>query len=220
MRGPGMRHEPGVRRRPGARRGRALVAAGLVLAGVFGAGLALGQATGPFRLPSWLSGRADPPPGDALAPSQPTRIEIPALDLRARVHPVGLAGDGAIAAPAMRRADEVGWYEDGPTPGQSGPAVLVGHVDDTQGPAVFHELASVRPGTRVEVTRQDRAVAVFRVTYLKRYDKAALPPDEVYGDFSRPALRLITCGGPWVGGGTGYAENVVVFATLAGTHGG
>jgi hypothetical protein len=25
-------------------------------------------------------------------------------------------------------------------------------------------------------------------------------------------LRLVTCGGPWVGGKLGYADNIIVFA--------
>jgi hypothetical protein len=202
---------PGGPARP-LTRARALLAATLVLAGVFGIGLALGHATGSLRLPLFASGEA--PPGDALPPSRPTRIAIPSLDIEAKIHRVGLDEHGAIAAPSQRRADEAGWYEDGPTPGQFGPAVIVGHVDDTRRPAVFHRLASVRPGSRVEITRRDRQVAIFQVTEVRSYDKSALPADEVYGDFSRPGLRLITCGGRWVGGETGYADNVVVFATL------
>jgi hypothetical protein len=195
-------------------RGRVLLATGLVLAGVFSLGLALGQRTGPLRLPDWLSGAAGPAPGAALPPSRPVQIAIPALGLDAPVHPVGLDPDGTIAAPAMRRADEAGWYADGPAPGQFGPAVIVGHVDDRDGPAVFHRLATLGPGGRIEVTRRDRQVATFQVTSVQRYAKAALPAAEVYGDFSRPGLRLITCGGSWDGGGAGYAENVVVFAIL------
>lgn len=195
--------------------GRVPLAVGLVLVGVFCLGLALGQITGPFRLPDWLSG-SDPTPGDALAPSRPTRIEIPALGLRARIHPVGLDSDGTIAAPSMRRADEAGWYEDGPSPGQYGPAVIVGHVDDEDGPAVFHRLASLDRGSRIQIDRRDRQEATFQVTAVRSYDKAALPAREVYGDFSRPGLRLITCGGRWIGGAEGYAENVVIFATLVG----
>lgn len=193
-------------------RARTCLAAGLVLAGVFGFGLAAGQATG-LRLPDWLSSADEPPAGAALPPSPPTRIAIRSLDLRARVHPVGLDADGAIAAPAMRLADEAGWYEDGPTPGQHGAAVIVGHVDDTRGPAVFHDLTRLRPGHRVEGTRRDRRVAVFQVTVIRTYDKSALPA-EVYGDFRRPELRLITCGGRWLGGAIGYADNLVVFAVL------
>jgi hypothetical protein len=40
----------------------------------------------------------------------------------------------------------------------------------------------------------------------------------VYGDFTRPGLRLITCGGQWVGGELGYADNVIVFASLVSSH--
>jgi hypothetical protein len=29
-----------------------------------------------------------------------------------------------------------------------------------------------------------------------------------------PRLALVTCGGNWVGGETGYADNVIVFARL------
>jgi Sortase domain len=191
-----------------------VLAAVLVLAGVFGLGLALGYATGSLRLPGWLTSSDDSPPGDALPPSRPTRIRIPSLDIEAKIHSVGLDEHGAIAAPSLRQADEAGWYEDGPSPGQYGPAVIVGHVDDTRGPAVFHRLGTVEPGTRVEITRRDRRVAIFEVTNVRSYDKTAIPADEVYGDFSRPGLRLITCGGRWLGGDTGYADNLVVFATL------
>ena len=145
---------------------RRVLAAALVLAGVFGLGLAVGHATG------WLHlGGDDSPPGDALPPSRPTRIRIPSLDIEAKIHSVGLDDNGAIAAPSMRDADEVGWYEEGPTPGQDGPAVIVGHVDDTRGPAVFHRLASVRPGTRVEISRRDRRVARLRAQMAALIDR-------------------------------------------------
>jgi hypothetical protein len=192
-------------------RGRVLLALTLVLTGVFCLGLALGQITW-LQLPGWLGGSSGY--GDALAPSRPISIEIPSLSVRARVRPVGLDDSGAIAAPPMRRAHETGWYEDGPSPGQHGAAVIVGHVDDEDGPAVFHGLLGLQPGDRIEVSRRDRVSATFEVTQVRTYPKTALPADEVYGDFSRPELRLITCGGRWIGGQDGYADNVVVFATL------
>jgi hypothetical protein len=45
------------------------------------------------------------------------------------------------------------------------------------------------------------------------FPKDHIPVDEVFGDASQPGLRVITCGGPWVGGDVGYVDNVVVFAT-------
>ena len=61
-------------------------------------------------------------------------------------------------------------------------------------------------------------MAIFEVDSVRRFDKERFPTDEVFGDFSRPHLRLVTCGGQWVGGETGYAENVVVFASLVRTR--
>jgi hypothetical protein len=188
----------------------------VTLVGVFCTGVGLGQATGAVRLPQWLFRGTEAPPREfpVLESSRPIRIAIPSIGVRAPVRAVGLAADGSIAAPELGRANETAWYRDGPTPGQFGPAVIVGHVDTRTGPAVFHDLAGLRPGARIEVTRRDRRVAVFTVSTVETYGKARLPADRVYGDFTRPGLRLITCGGPWAGGELGYADNVVVFASL------
>ena len=188
---------------------RSLLAAALVLVGVFTVGMALGQVT---ELPDWLSRKPSRLSDGSLPPSRPTELAIPSLGIRAPIDPVGLADTGGIDAPPLEQADRTGWYADGPSPGQTGAALIVGHVDDRHGPAVFYRIGELRPGARIEVTRKDGQVAVFTVTDVRTYPKSALPP-EVYGDF-RTELRLITCGGTWVGGPMGYAENVVVFATL------
>ncbi|WP_406041671.1 class F sortase [Micromonospora sp. NBC_00898] len=178
--------------------------------------LGVERVTGINVLPEQLSAGLRPPPKKfpVLPASPPTDLAIGKIDLRAPVHRVGIAPDGTIAVPDVGRSGEAGWYDQGPTPGQYGPAVIVGHVDTTTGPAVFHDLKSLDDGDRVEVTRADRSVAVFEVTSVQRYGKDRLPADEIFGDFSRPNLRLITCGGRWVGGETGYADNLVVYASL------
>ncbi|MEO3926119.1 class F sortase [Micromonosporaceae bacterium B7E4] len=172
--------------------------------------------TGITLLPSGMPFGAPAPPRrfPVLESSPPVGIGIRSLDLTAPVHPVGVARDGTIEVPASDRRDEAGWYSQSPTPGQYGPSVIVGHVDTRTGPAVFHDLAGLRPGAKIEVDREDESVAVFEVNSVKRFNKSELPVDRVYGDFSRPSLRLITCGGRWVGGSTGYADNVIVFASL------
>ncbi|MDG4783369.1 class F sortase [Micromonospora sp. WMMD961] len=178
--------------------------------------LGVEQVTGVSLLPDRISAGLRPPPKKfpVLSSSRPTSLAIEKIDLQAPVHDVGIAPDGTIAVPDAARAQEAGWYDQGPTPGQYGPAVIVGHVDTTSGPAVFHQLRELRSGDQIEVTRTDQSVAIFEVDSVERFDKGRLPVDEVYGDFSRPSLRLITCGGRWVGGETGYSDNVVVFASL------
>ena len=157
-----------------------------------------------------------PPPGrfPVMEPSVPTRITIPALKVRAAIHDMGVADDGSIAVPDLGHHNEAGWFKKSPTPGQYGPAVIVGHADTRTGPSIFHGLAKIKPGTRVEINRRDGSVAVFEVNSVEKFRKADQPIERIYADFSRPSLRLITCGGEFKGGGIGYVDNIVVFASL------
>lgn len=179
-------------------------------------GFAFERLTGADVLPDGPAARFWPAPRDfpVLGRSLPVNIRARSVRIEAPVHRVGDTPSGSIDVPKGERFDEAGWYDKGPTPGEYGPAVIVGHVDRGDGPSVFHKLSRLRPGNRVEIGRADGSVAVFEVNSVKRYDRDDLPADEVFGDFSRPGLRLITCGGRWVGGTTGYADNVVVFASL------
>ncbi|HEY0699241.1 MAG TPA: class F sortase, partial [Micromonospora sp.] len=186
----------------------------LVLVGVFATGAGLGRtASWPW---DWLSGDNRPPPREfpVLAASRPIRVKIPSIKVDAPVRRVGLAPDGSIAVPALSEHNQAGWYDRGPTPGEFGPAIIVGHSDTTSGPSIFYHLSRLRPGAKVEVVREDRSVAIFQVNSVEHFGKDRLPAERVYGDFSRPGLRLITCGGEWLGGGIGYSDNIVAFASL------
>lgn len=192
------------------------VAIVVALAGVLAVGAGLTEDTGLWEA---LSGDSAPPPREfpVLDPSRPIRIEIPSIKVEAPVHGVGLADDGAISVPSVHRHNEAGWYDRGPTPGEFGPAIIVGHADTKDGPSVFFSLPKLKPGARIEVTRRDRSVAIFEVNSVERFGKSKLPADRVYGDYTRPGLRLITCGGRWVGGSIGYQDNIVAFASLVET---
>lgn len=209
------------KRRPGRReRIPGLIAVAFVMLGLFCAGIGLGQVTGAFQLSSLFGSGNKPPPGQfpVLGPSTPMQIVIPSIDVRAPVHRVGKDDTGAIAVPAARLTNEAGWYEGGPSPGQYGPAILVGHVDTKDHPAVFHRLGDLKAGAQIQVTRRDGKVAVFEVNSVETFSKSQLPVSRVFNDYSRPGLRLITCGGAWVGGALGYASNVIAFASLVSVH--
>ncbi|MER6910269.1 class F sortase [Streptomyces sp. NPDC000594] len=152
-------------------------------------------------------------PAGALGASPAERIRIPALRVDAPLMHVGLDADGWIEAPPPEDRDIAGWYQNGVSPGERGTAVVVGHVDNRTGPAVFYGLGSVRRGDRVEVPRLDGRTAVFEVYGVEVVDKDAFPAAEVYGDTGHAELRVITCGGGW-SRRDGYAGNVVVFARL------
>jgi hypothetical protein len=199
----------------GRTRARRLVTGLLVVVGLFATGLGLGQFGGASLPDLFGDPNGGGPRSPALPRSLPTQVSIPSIQVAAKIISVGLAADGTIDTPGLTRKNTVGWYDQGPTPGQDGPAVLVGHVDTRSGPSVFYKLGKLRPRAKILISRKDHRIAVFRVDAVRVYPKSGIPASEVYGDFSRPGLRLITCGGAWVGGSTGYADNVVVFASLA-----
>ncbi|MGW3198708.1 class F sortase [Streptomyces sp. NPDC001118] len=156
------------------------------------------------------------PPPRTLPRSRPTSFRIPSLGVDAPIAALGLDSQRQLETPPVDRARLVGWYEGGPTPGESGTAIAVGHRDTLTGPAVFAGLAQVKPCKLIEVERADGRTAVYTVDRMKVYDKAGFPDKEVYGPARRPELRVLTCGGLY-SRRTGYTSNVVVFAHLTAT---
>jgi hypothetical protein len=140
-------------------------------------------------------------------------VDVPRVGIHSRLLRVGLERDGSVAVPPLSRAQLAGWFDRGPSPGERGPAVLVGHVDSRKGPAAFFRLARLRPGDTVEVARADGTVAAFTVDSVERVSKKHFPTQRVYGDLRFAGLRLITCGGDF--NGHSYVDNTIVYAHLA-----
>lgn len=160
------------------------------------------------------------PADTSLPPSVPVSIDIPAIGVHASVISIGKAADGTLAVPQPGpNLNKAAWYDDSPTPGQTGPAVIEGHIDSTYGPSVFFKLGALRPGNVITVTRRDHAVVTFTVNAVRSYaTHGQFPTTVVYGgDLSQPTLRLITCSNFDTSIGH-YVGNTVVFAHLTAIH--
>ncbi|MFF7212497.1 class F sortase [Streptomyces sp. NPDC008238] len=202
---------------PGARWAAVLaVLAFLPWAGGCAGGSGDGAVAAPAVVPTPpAAARTHPSPPPQLARSVPVRLRIPAIGVDTPVMELGLAADGTVEVPPVARDSPAGWYRHSPTPGRLGPSVLLAHVTVGRfGDGVFHDLARLRPGDRVVAGLRDGASAEFTVDRVQTVAKAHFPTQEVYGDVDRPELRLITCGGPRTGEGSGYRDNVVVYASL------
>jgi hypothetical protein len=143
----------------------------------------------------------------------PVRLQIPAIDVSTPLVKLGRLPDGSLEVP--KAWGTAGWYDQGPRPGQPGPAVILGHVDSKSGPAVFYQLRALRPGDIVRVGLADGRTLTFRVQRLQRYPKDEFPTEAVYFPTLNRELRLITCGGEFDYARGSYLDNVVVYATLA-----
>jgi sortase (surface protein transpeptidase) len=146
-------------------------------------------------------------------PSAPVSIAIPAIGVDARVVRLGLNPDGTLEVPTDN--DATGWWTGGPRPGESGGAVIAGHVDSRSGPAVFNRLSSLRRGDAVDVRGRDGRTVHFSVQRLAQYPKDRFPAQRVYRRGGPAGLRLITCGGAFDAATGHYLDNTVVYARPA-----
>ena len=146
---------------------------------------------------------------DREAP-RPVRISIPAIGVSAPVVPLGREPDGTMQTPDDWGS--TGWYEPGSEPGEQGPAVIVGHVDSTSGPAAFYRLRELRRGRLIRIRRADGRVVTFRVEGLERWPKATFPTRRVFTKTRVSAMRLVTCSGDFDASTGHYVDNTIVYA--------
>jgi hypothetical protein len=154
-----------------------------------------------------------PKPAQHLSPAIPTRIRIASVDINTALQPVGLSNDGSLQVPSDPYM--AGWYQNSPTPGEIGPTVIDGHVDQVGGIAIFWRLRYLQPGATIEIDRADGSTAHFLVDSLRQFPQNAFPTQQVYGDIDYAGLRLITCGGSFDTITQHYSDNTVVFGRLA-----
>lgn len=141
-----------------------------------------------------------------------TSVSISSIDLTARrLETLGTDDAGILESP--KDPDRAGWYSAGTVPGDTGPAVIAGHVDSTTGPAVFYDLAKVSRGDTIKVALSDGSDITFTADRVLTTPKDGFPTEEVFGPTPDAELRLITCGGPYDRKVGAYVDNTIVFAT-------
>jgi LPXTG-site transpeptidase (sortase) family protein len=140
---------------------------------------------------------------------QPVGIVIEDIGVSdAEIIPVGVNEDLTFEVPP---ADQVGWYEFGPTPGETGSSVLAAHIAYNGRDGVFRYLADVEVGAVVSVQFDDGSSRRFRIETVTDYVKEALP-DSLFARDGREQLALITCGGAFNEQLDSYESNTVAVA--------
>jgi LPXTG-site transpeptidase (sortase) family protein len=149
-----------------------------------------------------------------LAHSIPTWLQVPSIDAKSSLMRLGLNPDNTIEVPPVTQPLLAGWYENSPTPGQVGPAVILGHIDGSHEEGIFWRLHEVKVGDKVLVGRQDGSTVTFVVTKVQQVSKDQFPTPAVYGNTSDPEIRLITCGGVFDTKTHNYVDNTIVYGKM------
>jgi LPXTG-site transpeptidase (sortase) family protein len=156
-----------------------------------------------------------PLPGDAPAVGVvPTRLVIADIGVDAPLPPLRLDQNRVLLPPGD--LDTAGWYARSAVPGAVGPAILAGHVDDTETAGVFARLHELQPGAAITVQLSDGTSRRYRMDRSEDVAKTEFPTAEVYGPTPNSQLRIITCNGPYDFNALHYRNNLVVFAVPVG----
>lgn len=128
---------------------------------------------------------------------------------------VQLTDQGSLIPPTD--VSRLGWYSASAIPGEKGAAgssVITGHVNEVdQGDGYAARFADLKAGdtVTVKVDGESRDFTVSKDPI--QVVKGAQMPEVVNDAVGENRLVLITCGGEFVGGTLGYADNIIVEAT-------
>ncbi|MGD6966165.1 sortase domain-containing protein [Rossellomorea vietnamensis] len=142
----------------------------------------------------------------------PARIKIPSMDIDTGVIPVGLLDNGEMEVP--EETDITGWYDRGAKPGARGNAVIAGHVDSQEGPAIFFYLKDIEIGETITIFDENGKEKTFKVKAKESYKNEEAPIEKIFGSSSERNLNLITCTGTFNYDEHLYPDRLVIYTEL------
>lgn len=199
------------------------------LAVVVGVGTGLLIRHGRGGSPSGQAAAAVPGPSSSRAAMDTSgfRVLVPSIGTDAPVIPEGATGPGGGALTVPTSVHEVGWWDgiwQSPSgtvhekvakPGQSGVALLAGHIDSAaQGHGALYYLQQIKTGAVVTVYGASGSVTKWKVTRLQVVSKDALPTS-LFVNTGPPRLAVVSCGGPFDSATGHYVDNIIAWATPA-----
>lgn len=153
----------------------------------------------------------NPAPVAAAPGVGPIAIAIEKIALAAEVETIEIV-DGVMQDPTGPWV--VSWYKETAKLGEVGNIVMAGHLDYWDvGPAVFYNITQLAKGDTITITGEDSEPYVYAVDWIRNYDTANAPIQEIVGPTEDENLTLITCGGPFDYATGQYLQRTVVRTT-------
>lgn len=198
-----------------------------VFAGVAGGFLTWIHGFGPGHDGSSSSGAAAAVGSGSGSGSQSNRLVIPSIGANAPIISAGASGPDGGAFDVPTSVHVVGWWdglwnspsgsvqEKVASPGQSGVALLAGHIDSAvQGHGALYRLQQIKTGAPVTVYGAHGSVTHWKVTKLEIVAKSALPKS-LFVNTGPSRLAVVSCGGPFDDATGHYLDNVIAWASPA-----
>lgn len=146
-----------------------------------------------------------------VAPDAPRTLDIPSINVSARVLRLGMKSDGTIETP--KNIFDTGWYSGSAKPtDSSGAVVLTGYVSGPTKQGIFHNIKRLNTGDKIVLERGDGQKLTFSVHRVEtklaeNVDMRTLTQSAQPGKLG---LTIITSDN----GGDQYDSRTLVFAVL------
>jgi LPXTG-site transpeptidase (sortase) family protein len=140
---------------------------------------------------------------------QPRIIEIPKINLVARVKAVGLTAANKVDVPGD--ASFAGWYSDSAYLGQDGASFMTGHYNGTNAGGVFDNLHNVGEGDMISVEMGDGAKYDYQVVFVEDQPVGSVDMSRAlqpHGDVEQ-GLNIMTCSGSFTS--YGFSNRLTVY---------
>lgn len=138
----------------------------------------------------------------------PVKLLIPKIGVNAQIRRTGITKNYVLQPPPSPTV--VGWFKESAVPGFRGNAVMAGHLDWYNGPAVFAKLGRLRRGDIVTVINDFNKKISYRVREVRTYRSNQVPINKIVGPSRGFHLNLYTCAGVFHRWG-GYSHRIVVY---------
>ncbi|WP_236789310.1 class F sortase [Amycolatopsis sp. GM8] len=162
--------------------------------------------------PPATSSRVPAPPAAPVVTQAPGTVRLPSGSTAQLVRQEVVGG----VLPVPKGLGEAAWWG-ADLDATRGASVFAGHVNWGGHTGPFAELWHAQAGQLITVVAPDGRRAQYRISQLISVDKGELPqraPD-LFAQTGPHRLVLVTCGGEWIGGEQGYADNRVAIADPA-----
>lgn len=155
--------------------------------------------------------KAEPVPRAPEQGQRPNTIRLPDGGTAALVRKEVVGPDAVLPVP--ENLNEATWWGAG-LGAADGASVFAGHVNWEGRIGPFAELWQAQVNEEIVVKDESGKEWTYRISQLVTVHKDELPAraDELFGQDGEHRIVLVTCGGRWLGGSTGYADNRIVIA--------
>ncbi len=105
----------------------------------------------------------------AVAPDLPRKLTIQKLGINARI--VRLSARDNSEPKSPQNIYDVGWYENSAKPGETGAALLLGHIRGLERDGVFTDLTRLVPGDEFQLELGDGTIQNYQIVKMEAYTR-------------------------------------------------